>query len=372
MRGVINDAMDIQAGSAICLGPRNIIAHIYQSIPISITVEGANILTRSMIIFGQGAIRSHPYIHAIMKTANTNEPDRAAIDFDRLLFRQIRFFLSNIARSMFSGLTNARLLRTPVQGEEAQYYRQLSRMSTAFALLTDVFILTLGAQLKRKEKISARLADILSELYIASCVLKHYQDQGSHPQDYPLVQWACDNALNKIQNSTIGLLQNYPYKPVAWLLKKIIFPLGTSFAPPSDKLGSTLAAMLLEPCPSRARLTQDIYIPHNTNDTLGRIESALTRVIVAEPVEATIKHAVRQELLDALPADTLTERAVAERIITPEQAELLHAATRARRDVIMVDEFSQDLKQHFDPVSGALKNNNNTLTPLDEVQDNVS
>jgi acyl-CoA dehydrogenase len=372
MRIVINDAMDIQAGSAICLGPRNIIARIYQSIPISITVEGANILTRSMIIFGQGAIRSHPYIHAIMKTANTSDPERAAKDFDRLLFRQIRFFLSNIARSLFSGLTQARLLRTPVQGEEAQYYRQLSRMSTVFALLTDTFILTLGAQLKRKEKISARLADILSELYIASCVLKHYQDQGSHQQDYPFVQWACDSALNKIQSSTIGLLQNYPYKPVAWLLKKIIFPLGTSFVPASDKLGSTLAAMLLEPCPSRSRLTQDIYIPHNTNDTLGRIESALTRVIVAEPVEATIKHAIKQGLLAALPADTLAERAVVERIITQEQAEIVHAANQARRDVIMVDEFSKDLKQHFDPVSGPLKNNNSTLTPLDEVHDNVS
>ncbi len=365
MRTVINDAMDIQAGSAICMGPRNIIARIYQSIPISITVEGANILTRSLIIFGQGAVRSHPYILAIMNTARDENTKRAKKQFDRLLFRQIRFYLSNVLRSFFTGISGARLVLTPAKTSEKYYYQQFSRMSTAFALLADTFMLTLGANLKRKEKVSGRLADILSELYIASCVLKHYQDQGSHPQDYPLLQWSCENSLYKIQQSILALLQNYPFKPVAWILKKTIFPLGSHFSPASDKLGSDIAAMLLEPCPSRYRLTQDIYIPHNTNDPLGRIESALTRVIAAEPVEANINQAIKQGMLEKLPTNTLLQRAIVERIITPEQADMITAAQWARRDVIMVDEFSADFSQHFDPVTDPLDKKNNHSSPID-------
>jgi len=365
MRIVINDAMDIQAGSAICLGPRNIIARIYQSIPISITVEGANILTRSLIIFGQGAIRSHPYILAIMNTASEADSKKAHKQFDRLLFRHIRFFLSNLLRSFFTGISNARFVVTPAGVHEKYYFQQFSRFSTAFALLADTFMLTLGASLKRKEKVSGRLADILSELYVASCVLKHYQDQGSHPQDYPLLQWSCENSLYKIQQSILGLLQNHPFKPAAWILKKIIFPFGSHFSPASDKLGGNIAAMLLEPCPSRYRLTQDIYIPHNTNDALGRIESALTRIIAAEPVEAIIDHAIKQKLIEKAPSSTLIQRAVIARIVTPEQAEVIKAAQWARRDVIMVDEFSDDFSQHFDPLTEPLNKEKDNSSPMD-------
>ena len=368
MRIVINDAMDIQAGSAICMGPRNLIARIYQSIPISITVEGANILTRSMIIFGQGAIRSHPHILSIMNTVNIANPVMAVKEFDRMFFKQIRFFAGNLTRAIFTGLTNARFVRTATEGDEDYYYRQISRMSTAFALLSDVFMVTLGAQLKRKEKVSGRLADILSELYISSCVLKHYQNQDSHIQDYPLVKWACDSSLNKIQASILGLLSNYPIKPIGWLLKKIIFPLGNSYSPASDQLGSEIANMLMEPCPSRFRLTQDIYLPQNTHDTLGRIESALTQIIAAEPIEATIKHAVKQGLLKAAPLTSVTERAVVQRIISAEEAEILKIAQQARRDVIMVDEFSMDLNQHFDPVADPAKNMSTSSATLDKAQ----
>jgi len=362
MRVVINDAMDIQAGSAICMGPRNIIARMYQSIPISITVEGANILTRSLIIFGQGAIRSHPYIYNIMKTTKLENKQLAKKKFDRLFFRQIRFFWSNLARTTFSALTGALLLRVPVKGPEKYYYQQFSRMSSAFALLADVFMLTLGANLKRREKISGRLADILSELYIGSSVLKHYQNQGSHPQDYDLVQWSCNTSLNKIQESIDGLLQNYPFKPVAWLLKKMIFPYGHSYSPASDDTGASIASKLLEPCPGRYRLTQDIFIPHNTSDSLGRIESALTRIIAAEPIEKFISDATKKGLLEKHPANTLLERAVVQRIITPEQVDIVRAADRARQDVIMVDEFSADFSQHFDPVLSLLNDEQENVT----------
>jgi len=368
MRIVINDAMDIQAGSAICLGPRNIIARIYQSIPISITVEGANILTRSMIIFGQGAIRSHPYILSIMNTVKIANPVTAVKEFDRLLFKQIRFYLGNFTRAFITGLSNARFVRPATDGDENYYYRQVSRMSTAFALLSDTYMLTLGSQLKRKEKVSGRLADILSELYIASCVLKHYQNQGSHSQDYPLVRWTCDRSLNKIQSSISGLLDNYPIKPVGWLLKKIIFPLGNTYSPASDQLGSEIAHMLMEPCPSRYRLTQDIYLPQTTHDAMGRIESTLTQVIAAEPIETTLKQAISQGLLEPVPASSIIERAVVQRIITTEQAELLRNAQQARRDVIMVDEFSMDLNEHFDPVSESVQKDINPSVTLDGPQ----
>jgi acyl-CoA dehydrogenase len=244
-------------------------------------------------------------------------------------------------------------------------------MSSAFAFLTDTYILTLGAQLKRREKVSARLADILSELYIASCVLKHYRDQGSHPQDLPLIEWACRQSLNRIQDSMLALLQNYPIRPLAWILKRIIFPLGAGFTQATDRLDVTLATMLLEPSPSRYRLTQDIYIPHSTSDVLGRLESALTRVIAAEPIEQIVRHAVKQGLLDGQPSASLTQRAVSERIITPEQAAILHAAERARRDVIMVDEFSTDLQQHFDPLRMSI-NSTNLHTTAHQEHDNVA
>jgi len=364
MRIVINDAMDIQAGSAICLGPRNIIARIYQSIPISITVEGANILTRSLIIFGQGAIRSHPYILDIMNTASETNIKQAEKRFDRLLFRQIRFYLSNFTRSLFTGLTQGVFIKTPKKTPEKYYFQQISRMSTAFALLADTYMLTLGAQLKRKEKVSGRLADILSELYISSCVLKHFQDQGAHPQDYPLLQWSCENSLHKIQQSISGLLQNYPIKPIGWLLKKVIFPYGSHFSPASDELGSQVASLLMEPCPSRYRLTMDIHIPHNTNDPLGRLESALTRIIAAEPIEANIQLAIKQQLIEKSPSTTLVQRAIVARVITPEQAEILKAAQWARRDVIMVDEFTSDFGEHIDPVTAPFNKESDSFSSI--------
>ena len=364
MRKVIDDAMDIQAGSAICMGPRNLIGRIYQSVPISITVEGANILTRSMIIFGQGAIRCHPYILDIMNTTKTKNPEEGLKRFDRLLFRQIRFVAANFSRTLFTGLTQGKFIRAPASGKERRFYQQLSRMSSAFAMLADVFMMTLGASLKRKEKISGRLADILSELYIASCVLKHYRNQGSHPQDMPYVEWAVSQSLLNIQSSINGLLQNYPIRPIAWLLKMIIFPLGFSYRNVNDKLGATMAETILEPCPTRFRLTDGIFIPHNTNDTLGRIESALSRVLASEPIETIIQVSIKKGQLLKHPISTQVERAIEQRLITPEQAEIIRAAELARQDVIMVDEFSPDYKTHIDPYAHQVQKHSNNVKPF--------
>jgi len=350
---------------------RNIIGRIYQSIPISITVEGANILTRSLIIFGQGAMRCHPNILKIVNSTQMENRQEAVKIFDRLLFKQMVFVSSNLVRTFITGLTNARFIVTPVKTREKKYYQQLSRMSSAFALLSDVFITSLGSELKRKEKVSGRLGDILSELYIASSVLKHYQNQGEHPQDYDLLQWSCESSLYNIESSIEGLLQNYPVKAVGWILKKIIFPYGKQFKKSSDKLGTKIARKLLEPCPTRFRLTHDIFIPHTTSDQLGRIESALTRVIAAEPIEKFIRESIKKKQLSKTPPSTLLERAVINRIITPEQANIVKAADIARHDVIMVDEFSADFKVHYDPVTSPL-DNDDTVVPLNPTHDQLS
>ena len=186
-RQLINDAMDIHAGSGICLGPSNLIGRAYQALPIAVTVEGANILTRSMIIFGQGAMRCHPWIIREFSAAQNPDRSKAVADFDHAVFGHLGFLLGNIARSLFLGLTRGRLSRSPVSGAARRYYQQLNWMSAAFALAADTAMMTLGGALKRKERLSARLGDVLSEMYLTSAVLKQFEDDGSPEADLPLL-----------------------------------------------------------------------------------------------------------------------------------------------------------------------------------------
>ncbi|MDE2090010.1 MAG: acyl-CoA dehydrogenase, partial [Gammaproteobacteria bacterium] len=261
MRRVINDAMDIQGGSGICMGPRNLLGRAYQALPISITVEGANILTRSLIIFGQGAVRCHPFVLKEMQAVADTDPRRASKNFDHALFGHIGFTLSNAARALFLGLTGARLSPAPGAGRVRRHYQHLTRMSAAFALTADVAMLTLGAALKRKEKLSGRLADALSHLYLASTVLRHFQDQGQLEADLPLVQWSCENALHHVQLSLDGVLHNLPNRFAARALRLLVFPLGKPYAPPGDVLGHAVARRILEPSEARDRLTAGIFAP---------------------------------------------------------------------------------------------------------------
>jgi acyl-CoA dehydrogenase len=209
MRRVVNDAMDVQGGSAICMGPRNFLAHVYETVPISITVEGANILTRSLIIYGQGAIRCHPFVLKEIRAAADPDPVRASKDFDRVLFAHIGFILGNAVRAFFHGLTGARFASVPVRGPSHRYYQHLTRMSACLAFASDIAMLTLGSTLKRREKLSARLGDVLSYLYLASAVLKRFEDQGRPPEDLPLLQWACEKSLYRIQGSFAELIYNF-------------------------------------------------------------------------------------------------------------------------------------------------------------------
>ncbi len=342
MRQVVNDAMDVQGGSGICMGPRNFMARVYQSIPISITVEGANILTRTMITFGQGAIRCHPYILKEMEAVQDEDQQRGAIAFDKALFGHIGFTVSNGARTLWLGLTGARLQRAPKSGTERYYYQQATRMAAAFALVADVVMLTLGGELKRKEKFSGRLADMLSQLYLISACLKRFHDQGSPKEDLPLLQWACDDSLYQMQESLRGLLRNLPSRPLASVLRFMIMPWGKRYHLPLDRLGQQATRILLSPSEARDRLTKGIYVPTDENEALGRLESALQKVIDAEMIERILRSAVKNGKLTKKREDELVDSGLAEGVIEAHEAELVRAAIAARREVIKVDDFSPD------------------------------
>jgi acyl-CoA dehydrogenase len=343
-RQTVNDAMDIQGGKGICLGPNNFIGGAYQQMPVAITVEGANILTRSLIIFGQGAIRCHPYVLKEMQAARDHDRTRALADFDRAFWGHAGFTVRNAARAFVIGLTGARFVRVPgaFAPENRAYFRQLTRFSAAFALLADVSMLTMGGALKRKEKISARLGDILSFMYLASCTLKRYEDEGRHHADRPLLDWGMRDALVRIQDAFDGVLANFPNRFAAAALRALIFPLGRPCAAPSDKLGHKVARLLIAPSATRDRLTAGMYVPESETDPIGAIEHALDATIAAEAIEAKLRAAQRTKAIAGRTHDELVQAAVAEGVISAgEQAQLVRA-TRLRDQVIRVDDFAPD------------------------------
>ena len=344
-RKVINDAMDVQGGAAICMGPRNLLARPYQSIPISITVEGANILTRSMIIFGQGAIRCHPFLLSELNAVNNKDHRRGRKEFDRAIMGHIGFIISNAVRSFILGVTGSLVTRVPGSPAARPYYRQLSRMSAAFAFASDIALLILGGSLKRKERLSARLADVLGHMYLASAVLKRFENQGSPAEDRPFLDWSCQYALYTIQESFYGLLNNFPNRYAAWLIRRIIFPLGKAFLPPDDRSDHKVAELLLSPSVSRERLTEGIHVPVTTDESLGLIEDALKKVIAAESVEKKVRKAVKKGVLKRNTEEEMLSEAIAARVISYDEALLVRAATAARREVISVDDFSQDKRE---------------------------
>jgi acyl-CoA dehydrogenase len=336
MRRVVNDGMDILGGAGICLGPKNYMGRVYQVIPVSITVEGANILTRTMMIFGQGAVRCHPYIQQEM--AAIAESNLGA--FDQLFFRHIGHWGHNKAACLWLGLTNARFLATPGDKQTKRYYRQIARLSVGFAFLADYALLTLGGALKRKERLSGRFADALSNLYLCSCVLKHYQNQGSQQADLPLVHWACQESIYRTQQALADIITKLPFRPITYSLSAVIFPFGKLNKPANDALITKIAKLLLADSPVRDRLTQGIYINNNADDGTGRIEVAFKAVLAAASVEAKIKRAQKQKQLAKGELSALVTDALAKNIINKEEAELLAKAEAARLQAITVDDFN--------------------------------
>jgi len=345
MRRIVNDAMDVQGGAGICMGPRNFLGRAYQAIPISITVEGANILTRSLIIFGQGAVRCHPYVLKEMQALTEKNHYAASRDFDAALFGHIGFTLSNGVRALWLGLSGARWVMVPVRGASRRYFQRLTRMSAAFALAADLAMLVLGGSLKRKEKLSGRFADVLSQLYLASAVLKHYRDQGSPEADWPLVQWACEDALHATQEGLDGLLKNFPVRWLAFIVRALIFPLGKTYAPPGDHVGHLAAKLLLSSSDARDRLTAGMFLPQGDDEPLGRIEAALAQIERADAVEKVLINSIKSGLLPKAPIASLIDLAVERDIIDRHDAELLRAAEALRREVISVDDFPKEYLQ---------------------------
>jgi acyl-CoA dehydrogenase len=349
-RKVVIDAMDIAGGKGICMGPSNFIAAAYMQLPVAITVEGANILTRSLIVFGQGAIRCHPYV--LKEIQATREVDRAKASaaFDAAMFGHVRFALSNMARTLVMGLTGSHFVAVNVNvaPQTRRYYQQLTRFSAALGFLADVSMGSLGGALKRKEKLSARLGDVLSLLYLCSATLKRYEMEGRQADDAPLLHWAIWDAMFAAQNALEGVISNFPNRLLAALMRRIVFPLGRPYVVPSDAIGHEVARLLIEPSATRDRLTAGMYLPQRGDDPIALIERALVATLASAPIEARIKTATRDGRLDAKLApdggiEQLVERAKAAGIVTVAECETVLAARDLTAQVIRVDDFPPDL-----------------------------
>ncbi|MDQ3796896.1 MAG: acyl-CoA dehydrogenase [Pseudomonadota bacterium] len=343
MRQVINDAMDVHGGRGICTGPRNYLSFGYQVTPVSITVEGANMLTRSMIIFGQGALRCHPYLVRELDAAC--DPDAAAglIEFDRVLLAHLGYDIRNAARALLYGLAGGRLAPKPINAPTAFYYQHLARMSAAFALVADMTLLFMGGALKRKEKLSGRFADALGFMFLCSAALKHFEDSGRLAADLPLVHWVAQYCLFNVQQAFDGILRNFPSRSVGVLLRVLAFPLGRQLRSPSDVLGHELASLLLAPSEARDRLTAGIYITDDPTDAVGRVEYALRQVIDAEPVEQKLRAAGIKRPSYGYE-DMWLDTAVARGFITDQEALLYRRAQEAALQAIRVDDFPAHLE----------------------------
>jgi len=338
MRSCISDAMDVHGGKGICMGPNNYLARGYQGAPIAVTVEGANILTRSLIIYGQGAIRCHPYVLAELKAANTHNIEQAIDDFDHALFGHIGFSLSNISRSLWCSVTGSRFISSPFNDQTKRYYQLLSRFSANLAMLSDVSMLVLGADLKRKERVSARLGDVLSYLYLASACLKRYNDQGRKSGDLPLLQWSVEDSLYKTQQAINELLNNYPNKWVARILRAIIFPFGTWLPQSRDELDHKVAKILQTPSSTRNRLGQGQYLTRNETNIYGKLEQTLDDILHSEPIFKKVCEQLKEQL-PFYHLDKVAKRGLETEVISQAEADLLIQAELGRKWVISVDDF---------------------------------
>ena len=340
-RIVANDGMDVHGGKGICLGPRNYMGRGYQAIPIAITVEGANILTRSLIIFGQGAIRCHPFVLKEMNAARNVDRSKGVDEFDRALFGHIGFTISNAVRSFIMAMTNARFTRVPVTGRTSRYYQHIVRFSASFAFVVDVAMLTLGGYLKKKENLSARLGDVLSCMYLASMVLKHYENQGRHDADLPFVEWACRNLLYRAQEQLHSFLRNFPNPFLGGVMRLLTLPRGLTYSAPSDRLGATIADLVSNPTESRERLGSYLYRTIEPSNPLGMLQEALVLSQTAEPIEKRIRvEGVKTGKVTALDLPGQIAQALTAGIISETEAASLREYDRKIMDLINVDDFA--------------------------------
>ena len=346
-RQVVNDGMDVVGGKGICLGPSNFIGRAYQQIPIGITVEGANILTRSLIIFGQGAIRCHPYLLPEMQAAQNKDVRQGLVDFDKALWGHVGYTIKNGFRALWLGMTGSHFVAVDVDvaPEVRRYYQQMTRFSAAFAFLSDISLLVLGGSVKRREKLSARLGDILAQMYLISCTLKRFEADGRQAADAPLAHWAIWDSMYKAQEAFDGVIANFPNRFIGAFLHRSIFPWGHPYVVPSDDLGHQVAKLLIQPSESRDRLTAECYLPLTEKEPVGAIELALIATLEAEAIETKIRDAEKAGRFANNPQANVRDIAVAAvecGVITAAEFEKMKRRNMLRDIVVHVDDFPFD------------------------------
>lgn len=331
LRIVVDDAMDIHGGKAVIDGPQNYMGNLYRSVPVAITVEGANILTRNLIVFGQGSVRAHPYLLSEMNAISDPDQKKGLADFDTAFWKHVGHAIGNVFRAWGRSWTGGAFAPAPDAGAATGYYRQLSRYSAAFALCSDMALLTLGGALKRKEMLSARLGDILSELYLLSAALKRWEDEGRQEADFAALEWVMANGIRTIENRLAEVMANLPNRFVGVILKFLIQPLGANPLGPSDKVVQRCAQLILEPGAVRDRLTAGLYHPQD-DGPLARLERAFLLVTANEPIEKKMRAARIRDWSEA----------VKKGVITAEEGERIKAAHEAVALVIEVDDFAPE------------------------------
>jgi len=338
MRESTIHAMDVLGGKGIMLGPNNYLGRGYQGAPIAITVEGANILTRNMIIYGQGAIRCHPFVLTELGACEIEDREEALNVFDKALMGHIGFTMSNLVRTKWLALSGARFTSVPYKDDTAEFYRIASRFSASLALMSDISMAVFGGSLKRKERISARLGDLLSYLYLVSATLKRYNDEGRKQEDLALVKWSCQDHLYHCQRALADLINNMPSAPLRGVLKVLLFPFGRPVRKPTDKLEHKLAQLLQVPSETRNRLASYVYLKDEPLNLVGRQEQTLKDVLAVEPLfERVCKE--KGLKLPFFQLDKVAQMGLEAGILSQAEADKLAAVEKARLDVINVDDF---------------------------------
>jgi acyl-CoA dehydrogenase len=340
-RKIVNDAMDVAGGSAISRGPRNLLAHFYIATPIGITVEGANILTRTLIIFGQGALRAHPY--ALAEVNAIAARDLPA--FDRAFWGHIGHIVRNMSRAIVLSLTRGALAGSPVSGSTARYYRKLAWASATFAIMSDIAMGALGGSLKLKEKLTGRYADVLSWMYIGTAVLRRYEADGRRREDLPFVHFAMNHSLAEIQRAFDGIFGNLPVPGLSWFFRgplRMWSNLNALAGEANDKHTHKIASLILTDSEQRLRHTEGIYVPPNDVEQLGLLEEAFRVVKQAEEIDRRVRAAVKAKSIPKTKGRVLYDSALAKSIITNDEHAILLRSEEMRNAAIQVDDFAQD------------------------------
>ncbi|GMG87067.1 acyl-CoA dehydrogenase [Biformimicrobium ophioploci] len=363
MRIIVNHTMDVVAGRGVITGPRNFIARAYQAVPIGITVEGANILTRSLMVFGQGAIRCHPYVLEEVEAAEQQDEARAVEQFDRVFYRHAAHSVGNGIRAFVLALTRGHFSEAPRKGKIRSYYRQLNRFSAAFSLMTEVSLFSIGGGLKARQRLSGRMADCLVGLYYASAVIKQWHEEDYPEAHRPLVEWSLMRCLNDCQNRMRRAIDNFPVAALRWPLKILIMPWGSGYLrKPDDKLGAKVARLIVDDSDVRDRITRGVYQSDDPNDALGRLLNAYTLANQTQAQREELHNAIRKRDPDELDGiamlmgherEALVDWAIDNKILDREDRAQMVEALTALYDVIRVDSFdAEGIRQKAAAIKG--------------------